>query len=293
MSSNLDLRTKIISSVSDDGLRLSNYVTTQWEVGTVYAVNVRVRPTINKYKSHTFKCITGGTSHATTEPVWPTTGGATVTDGTAVWMEDSDDYDRHILGALDIFSKDCPYVVLSSITGDGSSLYAVPVEWVNEFSNILSIEYPINSIPPNYLYNYNYDIINTATGIWKILLKDFAPSASEFFKVRFTVQRDATNIPSGYIEAFCWLATALACTELATTYVNSVDNSISADVVDSFKFAEGYSDRASVYMNMYKNYMGIGDTVSSPAFTISSQEAKVYPYGISRLTHSNEERFLR
>lgn len=36
---------------------------------------------------HVYKLVTAGTSGATTEPVWPTTSGATVTDGTATWQE--------------------------------------------------------------------------------------------------------------------------------------------------------------------------------------------------------------
>jgi hypothetical protein len=50
---------------------------------TVYAVGDVVKAT--SYNSHSYKCTTAGTSHATTEPTWTTTNGNTTTDGTAVF----------------------------------------------------------------------------------------------------------------------------------------------------------------------------------------------------------------
>ena len=292
LSTNLDIKTKLIALVSDGASRLSSYTTTQWIANTVYALNARVRPTATKYKSRTFKATTGGTSHAATEPTWPDSSAATVADGTVTWTEDSDDYDRHILGALDIFSKDYPYILLVSVTGDGTQIYAVPTGWINEFSTIISVEYPVSSVPPEYLMNDRYEIINTASGTWKVLLKDVAPTSSQSFNIRFTAQRDATIIPAGYIEAFCWLSSALACTELATTYVNTTDSSITADASNPFEAAVGYADRAAVFMSMYKNYLGIGDGKSVPSLYVS-QKTTSYPYGISRLTHPRAERYSR
>lgn len=55
-----------------------------WAASTVYALNdVRI-PTVANGRE--YKATTAGTSGAT-EPIWPTTAGATVTDGTVVWTE--------------------------------------------------------------------------------------------------------------------------------------------------------------------------------------------------------------
>jgi len=55
-----------------------------WQASTAYSLGAFVWPTtFNGYK---YVCTTAGTSHATTEPTWPTTLGQTVTDGTTlVW----------------------------------------------------------------------------------------------------------------------------------------------------------------------------------------------------------------
>lgn len=58
--------------------------TTLWAVATSKAVNDRVRTTAkNGFK---YKCTVAGTTHATTEPTWPTTIGNTVADNTVTWQ---------------------------------------------------------------------------------------------------------------------------------------------------------------------------------------------------------------
>lgn len=55
----------------------------EWAVATVTALGKQVEPvTPNTYY---YECTTAGTTHATTEPTWPTTIGNTVTDGTVTW----------------------------------------------------------------------------------------------------------------------------------------------------------------------------------------------------------------
>lgn len=57
---------------------------TAWVAATAYALADYAIPTTAN--GHYYKCTTAGTSHATTEPTWPTDG-STVTDGTAVWTD--------------------------------------------------------------------------------------------------------------------------------------------------------------------------------------------------------------
>jgi len=54
-----------------------------WQANTTYALNSYVSPTTKN--SYIYKCTTGGTTHATTEPTWTTTLGGTNSDNTAVW----------------------------------------------------------------------------------------------------------------------------------------------------------------------------------------------------------------
>jgi hypothetical protein len=61
----------------------------RWKAGTNYQVGEVITPTTGTTgNGHTYRCTTAGTS-ATTEPVWPTTAGGTVTDGSCVWTENT------------------------------------------------------------------------------------------------------------------------------------------------------------------------------------------------------------
>lgn len=56
---------------------------TPWAAATAYTAGQVVVPTDRSGKAYLVTA--GGTSHATTEPTWPTTSGDTVTDGTVTW----------------------------------------------------------------------------------------------------------------------------------------------------------------------------------------------------------------
>lgn len=70
-----------------------------WVKNTAYVVGDYIRPTtLAKFTGYIYKCTTAGTSHATTEPTWPTTIAATVADGVGalVWTCQSElDYSNY------------------------------------------------------------------------------------------------------------------------------------------------------------------------------------------------------
>lgn len=58
--------------------------TPAWTVATAYAVRQWVTPSTGP-AGYAYECTHAGTSHAATQPTWPTTLGQTVTDGTVTW----------------------------------------------------------------------------------------------------------------------------------------------------------------------------------------------------------------
>jgi hypothetical protein len=55
-----------------------------WAATTAKTAGALVKPTVSN--GHYYRCTTGGTT-GSSQPTWPTTPGATVTDGTVVWTE--------------------------------------------------------------------------------------------------------------------------------------------------------------------------------------------------------------
>lgn len=72
-----------------------------WQIAHAYALGDLVQPVSPNGLS--YKCTTAGTSHASTEPTWPTSGiGSTVSDGTVVWTLQGDKHaTTEIILALD------------------------------------------------------------------------------------------------------------------------------------------------------------------------------------------------
>lgn len=64
-------------------IRSRTAVTTGWVANTAKIAGDNIYPTVDNGFYYT--CTTGGTTHATTEPTWPTVVDSTVTDGTVVW----------------------------------------------------------------------------------------------------------------------------------------------------------------------------------------------------------------
>lgn len=289
MSAHIDIRTKVINLIRDDSGKLITYVTTKWVANHAYLVGNRIRPVT--YLGITFRCSVAGTSGGT-EPAWNTNAGDTTVDGTATFVEDTDDIDRCINSALDIFSQHLPDVAVTAVTGNGTGLYFVPTTWVNEFSFITDIEYPINRIPPSYLDKEMYDVFKDTDGKYNIRMYTLTPSASDSFRVSHTIVRKSITIPFSYIEAFCWLAISLCFNQLANAYIQVTESSISVDRVNFGAIAVNYANRATMYMTLYQKYMGVSEQNNSPISHIG-KVASSYPFGIERLTHPRIEKVTR
>lgn len=79
-----DLRELLTLARRPDSLGYLPDALSGWEATTAYALGAQRVPAARN--GHYYEVTTGGTSGAT-EPPWPTTTGAIVTDGAAIWQE--------------------------------------------------------------------------------------------------------------------------------------------------------------------------------------------------------------
>jgi len=73
----------ILSNVEGDVKTTYWQNPSEWEVGETYSEGAFVEPTV--LNGYIYEATAGGTSHAETEPTWPTTVGETVVDNTVTW----------------------------------------------------------------------------------------------------------------------------------------------------------------------------------------------------------------
>ena len=106
-----------------------------WTANTAYAVGDVVKKTT--YNSHSYLCTVAGTSHATTEPTWPTTNGTTKVDNTVTWTT----YDSKTYQVKAKQGDTVPYVtfglIISTPQGTFADYEAIENSnyWVNAFSD--------------------------------------------------------------------------------------------------------------------------------------------------------------
>jgi len=107
---------------------------------TAYATGDVIKPTAyaTTYAGYSYKCTTAGTSHASTEPTWTTTNGATTTDGTAVFTCFSNTKTYQVKAPQ---GSTVPYVTFGLLTESPIGTFAdfEAIEnltfWVNAFSD--------------------------------------------------------------------------------------------------------------------------------------------------------------
>lgn len=100
-----------------------------WALGTVYGLGQQVVPTTTN--GWVYECVKAGTSNAATEPIWPTTPGATCLDNTVVWRNVRTD---ELVSNLRIT---IPAVASAALAGWGAGQY--DIELIDAFGHTTRI----------------------------------------------------------------------------------------------------------------------------------------------------------
>lgn len=315
MSTLDDFRTKVIGIVKDDSGKLDD----PRGVGAIKAIGAAPTAGGTGYSVNNVLTLTGGAAAATAKVTAVAAGVVTAVElvtrgtgytpgsgkattvapagGTGCTLEilsvmSLEAYDRHITTALQRYSKHRPGITVVDIIGDGTHDYATPTGWTDDFSSIVSIEYPIGAVPETILDEDDYKIYQT-TSAKKIRLINDVPPATESFRVAFTVPRTATTVPAGDVDALAWLAAAYCLEELANAFTQTGDSTINADVVNYRSKSSEFASRAKRLMQLYKEHMGLKDDDTAPAASVIRDFDQKYPGGLDRLTHPRRARERR
>jgi hypothetical protein len=203
-----------------------------------------------------------------------------------------EDVQRAIQTSLTRYSAHRPDEKVVDVVGNGTHDYTLPTGWVQDFSSVISIEYPIGSVPAELLDDDDFEIYNTPTGR-KLRLKNDAPPATASFRATFSVPRTDVTLPQQDEDALVILATSLCLEMLANAWVQSSDSTLGADSVNYRTKSQEAASRAAKLLKLYKEHVGLKeDDGVGPASAVSSHELN-YPGGGDRLTHPRRLRRLR
>lgn len=195
-----------------------------------------------------------------------------------------DDYDLKIAAALEKYSKHRPDKSVVDVIGNSGHDYDLPTGWGEGFSTIQSIEYPVGDVPATLLDEDEWQIYQNTTKKQLRLLNN-TPTATETFRVTFTILRTVNTILAHEEGAFNLLAASLCLEDLANAFIQSGDSIINADSVNYRSKAAEAASRAKRCLTLYKEQLGIKeDDITLAASSVMNMEMN-YPGGSDRLTH--------
>lgn len=196
-------------------------------------------------------------------------------------LTDLDDYLPSIAAALERYSKHRPDEDAADLAGSGGHDLALPEAWIEGFSRVVQVEYPVDQVPEEILPAGHWKLYRSPAGL-KLRLPYETPSAAESVRVTFTVTREEATVVDGDLDAVACLAAAICLRTLAAAYAQTSDSSIQADVVNYQSKADQYRRLADSLEGKYNDHLGIDPKGGVPA---ASSIAAATPSERVRLTH--------
>lgn len=190
--------------------------------------------------------------------------------------------DTCIASAVEEYGKVRPRETATVVDGTGTFKYSLTATspvlagFDASLSQITSIVYPYTTTTADLpvLEDYEWRVQQLADGLYLWFITA-TPSASEDFLVAWTLPHtcsgSALTVPASDYEAVADLAAAHSLLALASVYVQSLDNSISADSVNRQSKASEYRSQAAQYRKAYDLKMGSG-AATGPAFVIGDMD---------------------
>jgi hypothetical protein len=163
------------------------------------------------------------------------------------------------------YSLDNPRQVAEDITADGTSVMALPSGWVSDFSDILSIESPLDQQPPMYLDRRDWEFYQTPSGLKVRWTRLFQPSG-RVVRVLYTATRAynasaaSTTIPDNHHFAVCDLAVSICADAISMKYARAHEPVLNADITNYQDRARVWADIARRYEQRYRDAVRVTDT---------------------------------
>lgn len=157
-----------------------------------------------------------------------------------------------------------PFTRRRSIFGTGSAILATPTGWVDEFSAVQRIEYPLGTNPPTYLQSSDWTLISspTASTTYQIQFLSLSLATAQRVNLEWTIphtiDESTSTIPEAQFRPVAWLASSYALLQLSAFYNQSGDSTISIDSQDAGSKGRDYLALARELRSRYRLWFGLG-----------------------------------
>ncbi|MDA8137987.1 MAG: hypothetical protein M0036_04965 [Desulfobacteraceae bacterium] len=195
-------------------------------------------------------------------------------------LTEAEDYISAVNASLERYSLHRPSELILDVQGAGIHDVNLPDQWVDGFSQVLKVEFPIGEIPEALIADDAWRIYRAPDGP-VLRLIDETPLATASLRLTITVPRQEASIQPGDLEAVANLAASFCCDTLANLFASTSDPTIAADVVNYRSKSTEYARRAKELRRLYQEHMGINEDGSAQA----AMTLAPAPAGCAGLTH--------
>lgn len=158
--------------------------------------------------------------------------------------------DQALQEAALIYSRRRPRHQVVDLTADGEWYLALPAEWVDEFSAIKQVEYPLGRRPPEVVSGREYWLYRTPDGE-TLAFRELTPGVGESVRVTFTaphvLDEHSTTLPATSWDTVVKLAAGTVCLELAAFYSHTQHAGLKLDGVSHSSKATEFEKRGKAY----------------------------------------------
>lgn len=203
--------------------------------------------------------------------------------------------DANVQQAVSQYSRLRPLEKVDEISGDGTYEYALPSDWVSDFSIFRRIEYPAGtSQDPNddVIEPEKYCVYKTAsTSVLRFF--ETTPTSGHTIRrtytIRHSVTADASTVFANDFNAVCSLGAAFCCFDLARRYAQDTESLLAADSVDRRGKSGKYLEIGRGLLKEWATHMGLGEETVTAADGIKDLDLDLDGMG-DFITHPPDKR---
>lgn len=198
----------------------------------------------------------------------------------------SPERDRAIAAAVGTYSRDRPRLLVVDVEAVGTRRLPLPTGWVQDFSALAQIEYPIDQIPAAKIDVARTQFYRGPSGLL-IEVPDAILSGADVritFSAPHTVDSATDTTPSADRHAIACLASAMLCEQLASHYATESAPTIGADTVNHADKSRTFAGRARSYRKEYETQLRI-DTTRQVSASVVVDLDNTNSDGTARLFH--------
>lgn len=190
-------------------------------------------------------------------------------------LADPDDLTNSCTEALNRYSKVHPLEVVVDIPGGGTHDVDLPIDWIEGFSSVIQVEYPVDRVPAEIIPRRFWLHYASPTGK-KLRILVANPTADEMVRQTYTILHSEDSVPVVDLEAVANLAASICCRILAAALSNTNDPTIQADVVNYRTKSGEFTRLANELEKLYKSHLGIkdDDTVAASMVTATPPDTR-------------------